>query len=98
MSSRHCFGFQWLPSTVVFKDPRPYKMLPSVQFILFCAVGVVTTLIDFTIYNLLTRPSFGWRRIPANILSVTAAMIWSFLANWLIVFQPAGQDWLGRAG
>jgi putative flippase GtrA len=73
-------------------------MLPAVQFILFCAVGVTTTLIDFTIYNLLTRPSLGWRRIPANILSVTAAMIWSFLANWLIVFQPTGQDWLGRAG
>jgi hypothetical protein len=25
-------------------------------------------------------------------------MTWSFLANWFIVFRPAGEDWLSRAG
>ena len=73
-------------------------MPPANQFLLFCLVGVITTAVDFGIFNLLSRPAVGWRRIPANIVSVTIAMAWSFLANWLIVFEPAGQDWLGRAG
>ncbi len=72
-------------------------MLPSQQFLLFCAVGVATTAVDFGVFNLLTRPAVGWRRIPANTVSVAAAMAWSFLANWVIVFQPAGDDWLERA-
>ena len=73
-------------------------MLPAFQFILFCAVGLATTALDFLVFNLLTRPAVGWRRIPANLVSVTVAMAWAFLANWLIVFRPSGEDWVGRAG
>ncbi len=73
-------------------------MSPAKQFLLFCVVGVITTAVDFGIFNLLTRPVVGWRRIPANIVSVSVAMAWAFLANWFIVFNPGGQDWLGRAG
>ncbi len=73
-------------------------MTPLTQILLFCVVGVMTTAIDFLVFNLLTRPALGWRRIPANLVSVTCAMIWSFLANWQIVFQSDAQDWLGRAG
>ena len=73
-------------------------MLAGQQFLLFCVVGVITTVIDFGIFNLLTRPAAGWRRIPANVVSVTAAMVWSFLANWFIVFNAQGHDWLGRGG
>jgi putative flippase GtrA len=72
-------------------------MLPSQQFLLFCVVGVATTVVDFAVFNLLTRPAVGWRRIPANTASVTAAMTWSFLANWFIVFHPEGDAWLVRA-
>lgn len=61
-------------------------------------VGVTTTVVDFAIFNLLTRPAVAWNRIPANIVSVATAMTWSFLANWFIVFRPAGYDWLERAG
>jgi putative flippase GtrA len=68
------------------------------QFLIFCVVGVGTTLVDFGVFNLLTRRSIGWRRIPANIVSVTVAMTWSFLANWFIVFHPDGDAWLERAG
>lgn len=68
------------------------------EFLLFCFVGVTTTLVDFAIFNLLSRPAVGWHRIPANIVSVTVAMAWSFLANWFIVFRPAGYEWLPRAG
>src|ERR1043166_3583851 len=73
-------------------------MLPTKQFALFCVVGVLTTAIDFAVFNLLSRPAVGWKRIPANLVSVSVAMTWSFLANWLIVFQPDGHDWLERAG
>ena len=73
-------------------------MLPARQFILFCLIGVATTAVDFGVFNLLTRPAVGWRRIPANVVSVSVAMTWSFLANWFIVFHPTGQEWLGRAG
>ena len=68
------------------------------QLLLFFVVGVITTTIDFIIFNLLTRPAAGWRRIPANIVSVAVAMAWAFFANWFIVFHPDGQDWLRRAG
>ncbi len=68
------------------------------QFLLFCVVGVITTIIDFAIFNLLVRPKVGWRRIPANTVSVAAAMAWAFLANWFIVFHPDGNDWIERAG
>lgn len=74
---------------------------PAIQFILFCAIGIATTVIDFSLFNLLTRPTPRGRFmpvIPANIVSVTVAMAWSFLANWYLVFQPAGEDWATRAG
>jgi putative flippase GtrA len=73
-------------------------MPPTQQFLLFCAVGVSTTLVDFAIFNLLTRPAMGWRRIPANVVSVAVAMGWSFLANWVVVFNPGGHEWIERAG
>jgi putative flippase GtrA len=73
------------------------EMLSAKQFLFFCIVGVATTFVDFAVFNLLTRPAVGWRRIPANLVSVTVAMIWSFLANWFVVFHPDGHDWLQRA-
>lgn len=68
------------------------------QFIQFGCVGIGATIIDVGIYNLLTRPAIGWRRIPANIVSVTAGMTFNFFANWLLVFHPAGNDWLAMTG
>src|SRR4051812_37377307 len=73
-------------------------MTPIEQFVLFCVVGVTTTAVDFGIFNLLSRPALGWRRIPANVVSVSAAMTWSFLVNWFIVFHLDGHEWLERAG
>jgi putative flippase GtrA len=73
-------------------------MMPAKQIVLFCVVGVLTTIVDFGIFNRLTRPAAGWRRIPANLVSVTVAMAWSFLANWIIVFHPDGNEWMARAG
>ena len=74
------------------------NMVPAKQFLFFCLVGVATTVVDLGVFNLLTRPAVGWRRIPANIVSVSTAMAWAFFANWIFVFHPDGYDWLGRAG
>jgi putative flippase GtrA len=74
------------------------EMESSRQFLLFFVVGVLTTVVDFAVFNLLTGRRLRWRRIPANVVSVTIAMVWSFLANWFLVFQPDGHAWLERAG
>lgn len=73
-------------------------MASTQQFLLFVVVGVLTTFIDFAVFNLLTGRKLRWRRIPANIVSVSVAMVWSFLANWFMVFQPEGNAWMERAG
>ena len=67
------------------------------QFLQFGCVGVGATIIDVGIYNLLTRPAVGWRRIPASSLSVAAGMVFNFFANWLLVFHPGANDWLVMA-
>ena len=54
------------------------------QITLFCLIGLINTLLDFVIYNLLTKKL---SRIPANILSTSVAMAFSFSANFF-VFQP----------
>jgi len=54
---------------------------------LFALVGVVNTLLDFAIYNLLTSEWAGWQRIPANVVSTTIAMTFSFVMNLLWVFN-----------
>jgi len=68
------------------------------QFLVFCVVGAITTAVDFAIFNVLTRRALAWHRIPANLVSVTAAMTWAFFANWFIVFNYQGDEWLPRAG
>ncbi len=58
------------------------------QFSVFLVAGVFTTLVDFTVYNLLTRRPLHWPRIRANCVSVSAAICFSFTVNLLFVFQP----------
>ncbi|HSX15096.1 MAG TPA: GtrA family protein [Candidatus Saccharimonadales bacterium] len=52
----------------------------------FGAVGIINTIIDFTIYNVLTS-KVGLTLIQANFFSTTVAMIFSFFANKTVVFQ-----------
>jgi putative flippase GtrA len=79
-------------------DPFGREMLSAKQFLLFCIVGVIATVVDFGAFNALTGRAARWRRIPANMVSVTLAMAWSFLANWFVVFHPDSHNWLARAG
>lgn len=59
-----------------------------VQVSLFCLVGVANTLVDFVIFNLLSRAPERFSRIKANIVSTTVAMTFSFTANLVFVFTP----------
>jgi len=55
---------------------------------LFALVGVANTVLDFAVYNLLTSEWVDWQRIPANVVSTTVAMTFSFVVNLLWVFSP----------
>jgi putative flippase GtrA len=66
------------------------------QFGFFVIAGVVTTLLDFLIYNLLTRPPMRWPRIRANCVSVTVAIGFSFTVNLFFVFQPEAGNVMDR--
>lgn len=55
---------------------------------LFALVGGANTVLDFAIYNILTSEWVGWQRIPANVVSTTVAMTFSFVVNLLWVFNP----------
>ena len=52
----------------------------------FGIVGILNTIIDFCIFNALTKyASFGL--IQANLVSTTVAMIFSFVMNKRVVFE-----------
>ncbi|HEX7259941.1 MAG TPA: GtrA family protein [Candidatus Saccharimonadia bacterium] len=53
----------------------------------FGIVGVLNTIIDFTIFNILTSKRFHMHKVTANIISTTTAMIFSFFANRQAVFE-----------
>ena len=52
----------------------------------FGIVGALNTIIDFTIYNVLSG-AVGLTLVQSNIISTTFAMAFSFLANKHIVFD-----------
>ncbi|HEY8999614.1 MAG TPA: GtrA family protein [Candidatus Saccharimonadales bacterium] len=52
----------------------------------FGAVGVINTLIDFVVLDIL-HLKFGMELILANLISTTIAMVFSFFANRTLVFK-----------
>lgn len=66
------------------------------QFMRFGLVGVINTLLDFALFNLLAG-KLRWRKIPANLVSTSVAMTFSFLANWHWVFPAHGGHPVGMA-
>ncbi len=52
----------------------------------FGAVGVLNTLVDFVIFNILSG-NVGLSLIESNIISTTIAMVFSFFANKRLVFK-----------
>lgn len=61
----------------------------------FGIVGVINTLIDFIILNLVSRAT-GWSDEIANIPAVMVAMVFSFFANRHFVFKSGEKKDIGR--
>lgn len=61
------------------------KLSETKQVGKFGLVGIINTLLDFALFNLFII-YFGFGRIPANVISTTAAMTFSFFANKSFVF------------
>src|SRR5437016_9111614 len=59
------------------------------QLVQFTFVGACAALIDWGVFNWLTGRRWRRGRIPASVASTSCAMVWSFLANWNLVFHPA---------
>lgn len=62
----------------------------------FGLVGILNTLIDFAIFNVMFV-FVGLAVVPANILSTTCAMAFSFFANKQVVFQKKRGSWIKQA-
>jgi putative flippase GtrA len=58
----------------------------------FGIVGILNTVLDFVIFNILSSKRVGMGKIPANICSTTVAMIFSFFANRTAVFEAGSGD------
>src|SRR4051812_36939797 len=54
----------------------------------FGIIGIINTLLDFVIYNLLSSHA-GLTLVQSNMVSTTAAMVFSFIANKKMVFKKA---------
>ena len=60
------------------------------RFVRFAVVGMVNTLIDFTVLNVLVF-SVGLNKLPANMISVSVAIAVSYLLNHAVVFRQVGE-------
>jgi putative flippase GtrA len=67
-------------------EDRPTKRHDIKRVGKFGLVGVLNTLIDFAIYNVLSGP-IGLGLIQSNIISTTVAMMFSFIGNKKLVFK-----------
>lgn len=64
----------------------------------FGLVGILNTAVDFIIFNILTNKKVGLKKIPANLISTTVAMLISFTLNRGFVFKAeAGNIYIQSA-
>lgn len=62
------------------------KKIWNRSFVRFATVGIVNTGVDFLILNILVF-AFGLNKIPANMISVSLAMLVSYALNYRVVFR-----------
>jgi putative flippase GtrA len=56
----------------------------------FGLVGILNTAVDFILFNILTNKHIGLKKIPANLISTSVAMLLSFTLNRGFVFNATG--------
>lgn len=66
------------------------KLWDKFRVIRFAAVGMVNTLVDFIVLNILVF-SVGLNKLPANMISVSVAITVSYLLNHSVVFRQVGE-------
>lgn len=67
------------------------KKMWSFSAVRFVFVGIINTIVDFSILNILVFV-FGLNNIIANTISVSVAMLVSYLLNQTIVFRYQGKN------
>ncbi|MCA9348601.1 GtrA family protein [Candidatus Saccharibacteria bacterium] len=67
------------------------KLVKKFDFIRFALVGVLNTILDFTILNTLVA-GLGAPVLIANIISTSLTMIFSFRANQRLVFRSSSAE------
>jgi putative flippase GtrA len=77
--------------------PSPATRAEVKQVGKFGIVGILNTVLDFAIYNILHFGA-GFGLIPANIISTTCAMAFSFVANKRLVFKHRHGSMARQAG
>jgi putative flippase GtrA len=68
------------------------KKALNTESIRFATIGALNTFIDFTILNILVS-GLGFERIPANVVSASTAMIFSYFANRHLVFRSQSRQY-----
>lgn len=70
------------------------------QFARFAVVGTINTMVDFSVYVLLTRFSVFWgsHLVSAAIVSFSVGVVSSFILNNFWTFRLSGTNWRARIG
>jgi putative flippase GtrA len=66
------------------------KAWDKFRIVRFAAVGIVNTIVDFAVLNILV---FGvsLNKLPANMISVSVAITVSYILNHAVVFRQVGE-------
>jgi putative flippase GtrA len=80
--------------TVAMKTPASANELKRVGK--FGVVGVINTIIDFGLYNVLSSKA-SLSLVQSNIISTTIAMVFSFFANRHVVFSQNSNSFRRQA-
>jgi putative flippase GtrA len=84
-------------ASVTSNPPIPATAAGRIKHVgTFGIVGVLNTIIDFVIYNLLSSRA-GFTLVQANVVSTTIAMLFSFFANKHVVFKKKDGSHLRQA-
>lgn len=97
---KHFDAFTVKIISLVVKNPQKQRGLH--QFVKFAILGVLNTIIDFSVYYILTRHTAYFHvdtamKYVANILSFLVATTFSFFTNRTWTFEQTHKPTLGEA-